>query len=117
MVSFARTGGLGLRFVRLLVVCVTTASARRDHAFAVMKAFISYSRSDHALKAKLRKFLRPIEDSFGLSIFDDQGILPGEEWEDRIWKEFDSSQIIILIVTENFLSSEFCLKERVCSRH
>lgn len=85
-----------------------------------MKCFISYSRKDQRLKEKIRNHLRQLEASFGLEIWDDGGILPGEHWEKRIWLEFERSQIVFVLVTENFLTSEFCLKKefkRAVERH
>jgi len=85
-----------------------------------MKAFISYSRQDRSLKEKFRHHLKCIEDKFTLTIFDDGEILPGEEWEKRIWEEFDKSNIIFFLITSNFISSDFCLKlefKRAIDRH
>lgn len=63
------------------------------------------------LKEKLLINLHPLQRAFGLEIWDDSGIMPGEPWEERIWKEFEKSQIIFILLTENFLASEFCLRK------
>ena len=76
-----------------------------------MKVFISYSRSDLKHKNKFRMHLAPLVDKYGLTVFDDRAILAGDEWEKRIWSEFGSSKVIILLISANFLSSEFCLKK------
>jgi hypothetical protein len=85
-----------------------------------MKCFISYSRKDQYLKERVRDYLRQLEDAYGLDIWDDGGILPGEQWEKRIWEEFEKSRVIFVLITENFLNSEFCLKkefQKAVDRH
>ncbi len=74
-----------------------------------MKSFISYARLDVAMKEKFRRHLKPLEEPFGLHIFDDQAILPGEDWEKTIWAEFEASEIIFVLISVNFINSEFCL--------
>jgi len=74
-----------------------------------MKAFISYSRQDRVLKDKFRHHLKSIEGKFSLSVFDDGVILPGEEWEKRIWEEFNKSNIIFFLISSYFINSDFCL--------
>jgi len=85
-----------------------------------MKCFISYARKDQVLKEKTLKYLRQLENPYGLDIWDDAGILPGQQWEKKIWEEFEKSKIIFVLITENFLTSEFCLKKefrRAVERH
>lgn len=85
-----------------------------------MKAFISYCRRDLSIMKQFRKHLKPMEEKFGLRIFSDRDIQPGEEWETRIWKEFDQSNIIFILVSVDFLNSEFCYKlefRRAIERH
>jgi HAD superfamily phosphoserine phosphatase-like hydrolase len=74
-----------------------------------VKVFISYARQDIRLKNKFRKHLKALEEKFSLTVFDDRSILPGEEWEKRIWCEFRQSRLIVALVSPNFIASEFCL--------
>jgi hypothetical protein len=37
------------------------------------------------------------------------GILPGANWERRLYREIDGAQAIILILTPNWLDSKWCL--------
>lgn len=76
-----------------------------------MKIFISYSHRDRILKQRFREHLRPLEETFGLEIFDDKAIQPGEEWEKKIWANFEASRIIFVLVSINFINSDFCLKQ------
>ena len=42
--------------------------------------------------------------------FDDRQIKPGEEWDARIKGEFLAADIIILLVSPNFLGSAYCIQ-------
>ncbi|MCH8224878.1 MAG: type II secretion system F family protein, partial [Chloroflexi bacterium] len=47
-------------------------------------------------------------------------IVPGTEWEQRIWEEFDAAHLILLLISADFLASEFCYgkeMERAILRH
>lgn len=76
-----------------------------------MKCFISYSHHDRKHKKKFRQHLKPLEEKYGLKIFDDKAILAGEDWEIKIWEEFDKSQIIFILVSIDFIGSNFCFQQ------
>ena len=85
-----------------------------------MKAFISYSRKDKIVKNKFIKHMKPVADKHGISLWDDSEILPGQKWEERIWREFNSCKLIIMFISVEFLSSEFCMTQefkRALKRH
>ena len=74
----------------------------------VMKpVFISYSHQDAAWLAKLRMFLRPLEDQGKLRVWDDTEIRAGSLWMDEIRQLLDSARVAVFLVTQNFLNSEF----------
>jgi len=74
-----------------------------------MKAFISYSRKDKAIKTRFVKHIKPIADKYGISLWDDSELLPGQDWEKRLWIEFDNSQLVFMLISIEFLSSDFCM--------
>lgn len=78
-----------------------------------MKAFISYTKADEKLKIKFRKHLKTTIDKHNLVIFDDHAIKPGETWEKRIWDEFNDSEIIFLLISIDFLNSDFCFNKEL----
>jgi len=73
-----------------------------------MKCFISYSHVDTKLKNQFVKFIRPICNRFNFTIFDDGLILPGQEWEDKIWNELNTSDIVFMLISIDFISSFYC---------
>jgi TIR domain len=69
--------------------------------------FISYSHQDAAWLAKLKLFLRPLEDRGMLHVWDDTDIQPGSLWMDEIRQSLESARVAVFLITQNFLNSEF----------
>ena len=69
--------------------------------------FISYSHQDAAWLAKLKMFLRPLEDRGMLHVWDDTDIKPGSLWMDEIRQSLESARVAVFLITQNFLNSEF----------
>src|SRR5205807_2283226 len=85
-----------------------------------MKAFISYCHADRDLMTKFRGHLTPLERKFGLTVFSDQEILPGAQWEKWIWDEFERSEIVFVLVSVEFIKSNFCFNRefrKAITRH
>lgn len=73
-----------------------------------LKAFISYSHADSALKNELLKHLAPLRRLELVDHWDDGEILVGQEWEKAIWGNLQEADIIILLITVDFINSEYC---------
>jgi len=71
------------------------------------KVFVSYSRHDIAWLERLRVHLKPLERELEIDIWDDSKIDPGKEWKDEIAKAIDSTKVAILLVSANFMASDF----------
>ena len=69
--------------------------------------FISYSHHDAAWLAKLKMFLRPLEDQGMLHVWDDTEIRPGAVWMDEIRQSLSSARVAVFLITQNFLNSDF----------
>ena len=70
--------------------------------------FISYTRDDSNSRDRLVKHLEAIlGPSPSIPIFADTKIEPGEQWRLRIYKEMDRALVVVLLVSTNFLTSEF----------
>jgi hypothetical protein len=52
-------------------------------------------------------FLQPLEDQGLLRIWDDTDIRPGSEWLEEIKLSLESARVGVLLITQNFLTSEF----------
>lgn len=82
--------------------------------------FISYSHVDEAYKNKLEKHLSLMKRNNIITTWSDRKIIAGEEWDKRIKSELELSQIILLLVSVDFLDSDYCYDveiKRAIERH
>ncbi|HEX8501337.1 MAG TPA: toll/interleukin-1 receptor domain-containing protein [Pyrinomonadaceae bacterium] len=80
------------------------------------RVFISYSHKDTAEKDLLLSHLRVLERGQVLQpvdAWDDSRIGLGEDWRQKISDALNEAHIAILLVTANFLTSDFILQEEV----
>ncbi len=77
------------------------------------KVFISYSHKDEEWKDRLVNQLKVLEMEDILYLWDDRNIQTGKDWFLEIEKELESAQIVIMLISANFLTSEFIRQEEV----
>ena len=73
-----------------------------------LKMFISYARADEVLKKELLKQLKPLEKSGKIAVWADQDISSGDEWEKEIHTKLTEANIILLLISTDFISSDYC---------
>lgn len=69
--------------------------------------FISYSHTDEKWLKMLKIHLAPLERNGNLKLWDDQRIAPGTRWREEIAAGIQAAKIAILLISANFLASEF----------
>jgi hypothetical protein len=73
-----------------------------------LKIFISYSHVDEELKKELVKHLEPLRHREMIEEWHDRKITAGKEWSEEISKELSSADIILLLISIDFINSEYC---------
>ncbi|KPC79563.1 TIR domain-containing protein [Streptomyces sp. NRRL S-4] len=72
------------------------------------RMFISYSHRDDELRSQLEKHLSLLRWRGLLDSWSDRQIRVGEEWSGAIDDNLESADIILLLVSSDFLASDFC---------
>ncbi|MGX7875113.1 toll/interleukin-1 receptor domain-containing protein [Mesorhizobium sp. ORM6] len=73
-----------------------------------LKAFLSYSHRDAAIKAALIDHLAPLGRLGLVEAWHDGEIETGDKWADAIKDNLESADIIILLVSVDFINSRYC---------
>lgn len=84
------------------------------------RIFISYSHKDDALRAELDKHLALLRREGAIELWSDHRILPGSEFDKDIAEALEAAQIILLLVSADFLASDYCFgieMRRAMERH
>lgn len=70
--------------------------------------FVAYARADEEWRSELSKHLSAFRRSGAIRDWSDQEILPGQEWSRSIREKLDRADIILLLVSAEFLHSDYC---------
>jgi len=73
-----------------------------------VRVFFSYSHEDDKHRFALEKHLKMLEREGLVESWYDRKILPGEDWATSIDRELARAEIILFLVSADFLASEYC---------
>ena len=73
-----------------------------------IEVFYSYAHEDEKLRNELEKHLTLLEREGVIRGWHDRKIVAGKEWQNEIDTHLDSSHIILLLVSPNFIASNYC---------
>ncbi len=82
--------------------------------------FFCYAHEDEALLNKLKLHLRPLQRQGLIDVWHDRDISAGTEWEQEIKKHLNAAKIILLLVSPDFMDSDYCYSiemRRALERH
>lgn len=78
-----------------------------------LKVFYSYSHKDEAFRDQLETHLKLLSRNGFISEWHDRKISPGNEWKNKINDEIRSSNIILLLISTDFIASDYCYEEEL----
>lgn len=73
--------------------------------------FISYSHKDISFFNELKIMLKPLEKRHDIQCWSDKELTVGDNWKEKIFEEIVSADLIVLIISKEFLASDFILDE------
>ncbi len=73
----------------------------------IKSIFVSYSHNDNEYLERLRIHLKPFEKKGQIDLWVDTKIKAGEKWKDKINSALEKSTIAILLISADFLASDF----------
>jgi WD40 repeat protein len=73
-----------------------------------IEVFFSYSHKDQRLRDQLETQLSLLQRQGLISNWHDRKILAGEEWEGQIDKHLNTAQVILLLISPEFIASDYC---------
>lgn len=74
----------------------------------MVKLFFSYSHKDEDLRNELETHLSPLKRQGVIEIWHDRRIIAGKEFGSEISRNLEDSQIILLLISADFIASNYC---------
>lgn len=84
---------------------MTTSAEPRDTS---LRLFWSYAHEDRVLLEEIKKHFSVLERSGLIAGWDDRMITAGSEWEGRILDALERADVILLLISADFLASDYC---------
>src|SRR5689334_14830612 len=72
-----------------------------------VKIFFCYARKDESLLHKLKAHLSPLRRQGLIEVWHDRDINAGTEWLQEIKEQLNAAQIILLLVSPDFMDSDY----------
>jgi len=77
------------------------------------KVFVSYSRRDKQWLDRVLVYLKPLDLKGAIDVWADTRIAKGGRWRDEIREAIGSAEVAVLLVSADFLASDFIRNEEL----
>jgi hypothetical protein len=78
-----------------------------------VRAFLSYAHEDHRWRDRVLKHIGWLAHTGQLVAFDDRQLRAGEQWDERIKRELDAADLVVVLISPDFVGSRFCSVEEL----
>lgn len=85
-----------------------------------LEIFCCYAREDQMMLEQLKKHLMLLQRQSQIVIWSDTDLNAGIEWEKELHQHLESANIILLLISPDFMSSDYCYStemQRAIERH
>jgi len=96
---------------------VSTGNGRRSHP---LKVFVSYAHEDRKFAERLHVSSVMLRREGAIELWSDNEIQPGSEWRRDIDRALQAAEVVLLLISPDFMQSEFCYSvelRRALERH
>jgi len=86
----------------------------------ILRLFYSYSHKDERHRERLETHLSLLRREGLLEEWHDRKIVPGQNWEEVLDSNLETSDIILLLISSDFIASDYCYEKemrRALERH
>ena len=73
-----------------------------------IEVFCSYAHEDEDWRIQLEKHLSSLKREKLITSWHDRKIVPGTDWAYEITMHLSTAQIILLLISPDFIASDFC---------
>ncbi len=91
-----------------------------SQVFDPVSLFYSYSHADEPIRREIEKHLATLKRLGLIHSWHDRQIGPGDEWKKEIDRELERADIILLLLSPDFVASDYCYEveaKRALERH
>lgn len=92
---------------------LTPLKAKADSSELALKVFYSYAHRDEKLRNEVEKHLSPLRRSRQIATWHDRQIMPGADFATEIDRHLASSDIVLLLISSDFLASDYCYRREM----
>lgn len=85
----------------------------RAHSSRRCRVFVSYARVDEPHRMRLDVHLAPLVRDGLVDVWSDRAVEAGSDWERDIQYELAAADVVILLVTPDFVASAYCFEKEL----